>query len=202
MTPDTNRTYELCRHYPVEGTILYTTRHTEGHMTFEDIYNEHHDRIAGYFRASLLDMGRADELTSDTFLTLHEKLSEGISISPDKVGNWLIVVAKNHLRNDKKRLARRREDLVSPDYLETIEDEERIIDFFGSPPAVTLEDAEFRADFDHALRELPPQERDAFILTELRGLTVREASSHLDLGKTRTADLAEAARLKIRAALS
>lgn len=43
----------------------------------------------------------------------------------------------------------------------------------------TLDTAMFRADFDRAFRALPRPMAEAFALTTIRGLTVREASAHL-----------------------
>lgn len=66
----------------------------------------------------------------------------------------------------------------------------------GQP--LSFEDAEFHADFDTVLRELEEPERDAFILTELRGLTVREAADVLDTSKDTVHRRAERARLTVR----
>jgi RNA polymerase sigma factor (sigma-70 family) len=63
---------------------------------------------------------------------------------------------------------------------------------------LTLEAVEFQHDFDRALRALPAPERDAFILTQLRGLTVRDAADELDVSYRTVARRAEAARTLIR----
>jgi DNA-directed RNA polymerase specialized sigma24 family protein len=54
--------------------------------------------------------------------------------------------------------------------------------------------ASFPEDFDYAVRGLPESERDAFILTDLRGLTVREAADVLDVSKSTVDRWADAAR--------
>lgn len=56
----------------------------------------------------------------------------------------------------------------------------------------------FRVDFDRAVRALPADERDALILTDLRGLTTREAGTVLDTSHTTVRTRAEAARNFIR----
>lgn len=66
----------------------------------------------------------------------------------------------------------------------------------------TLDRAEFRADFDRAVRGLAESERAVFILTELRGLTVREAADVLGLPKSTVADRLQAARTFIREELT
>ena len=67
-----------------------------------------------------------------------------------------------------------------------------------SAPYVTPDIARFRVDFDQALRGLPEADRDAFILTELRGLAVREAANLLGISKSEAATRAEAARIALR----
>lgn len=67
-----------------------------------------------------------------------------------------------------------------------------------APRALTIEGAEFHAGFDRAVRALPELERDAYILTELRGLTVREAAAVLGVGKSSVDRLRQAALTSIR----
>lgn len=62
--------------------------------------------------------------------------------------------------------------------------------------------ATLAGDLYDALYELPAVQREAFILTELRGLTVREAAAHLGVSKTTVADRAEAARIYLERTLA
>jgi RNA polymerase sigma factor (sigma-70 family) len=71
-------------------------------------------------------------------------------------------------------------------------------DSLGGASALTFEDAEFRYDFDLAVRGLPENERDAFIVTELRGLSEREAADVLDTSQPTVHRRAEAARNQLR----
>jgi RNA polymerase sigma factor (sigma-70 family) len=64
--------------------------------------------------------------------------------------------------------------------------------------AYTAEREEFTEAFDGALRALPEDERDAFILTDLRGLTSREAAGVLDTSHMTIHRRAESARLTVR----
>lgn len=59
---------------------------------------------------------------------------------------------------------------------------------------LTPETDEFRTGFDLALRALPEPERDAFILTDLRGLDQREAGDVLGTSQPTVHRRAEAAR--------
>lgn len=62
----------------------------------------------------------------------------------------------------------------------------------------TQERYDFREAFDSALRALPGDERDAYILTELRGLTSRAAADVLGTSRMTTHRRAENARLHVR----
>lgn len=55
----------------------------------------------------------------------------------------------------------------------------------------------FSSAFDSAVRELPDDERDAFILTDLRGLTTREAADVLDVSHMTVQRRADSARSQI-----
>jgi len=68
---------------------------------------------------------------------------------------------------------------------------------------LTFEQVEFRADFDQALRALPIElDRQAFLLTTVRGLTYREAAEILDIDHTSVFRHAERARAQIKEALA
>jgi RNA polymerase sigma factor (sigma-70 family) len=64
--------------------------------------------------------------------------------------------------------------------------------------AHTADREEFIESFDGALRALPGDELDAFLLTELRGLTSREAAGVLGTSHMTTHRRAESARLHVR----
>ena len=70
-------------------------------------------------------------------------------------------------------------------------------------PALTVEDVEFRADFDQAVRDIPVElDRQAFLLTTVRGLTLREAAEILDIDHMSVHRHAERARAQIKEALA
>lgn len=64
--------------------------------------------------------------------------------------------------------------------------------------ALTPRTSEFRTDFDRAVRALEDDERDALILTDLRGLSQREAADVLETSQPTVQRRAEAARDFIR----
>lgn len=63
-------------------------------------------------------------------------------------------------------------------------------------------DPTFAPEFDSIVRGLPEAEREVFILTELRGLTVREVEDVTGLSKSSAHRLDAAARTRIRKELA
>lgn len=82
------------------------------------------------------------------------------------------------------------------------EDEDKY-DILLQQQPLTFEQVEFREDFDRALRALPVElDRQAFLLTAVRGLTYREAAEILDIDHTSVYRHAERARNQIKEALA
>lgn len=80
-------------------------------------------------------------------------------------------------------------------------DEEDKLLFISEP--LTYEQVEFRADFDAAVRDLPVElDRQAFLLTTVRGLTYMEAAEVLDIDHMSVHRHAERARNQIKEALA
>lgn len=72
------------------------------------------------------------------------------------------------------------------------------VDEWAIPATVTAEAVLFTASFDAALRDLPNEQREAFILTDLRGMTAREAADFLSIPKSTLADRVATARATLR----
>jgi len=66
------------------------------------------------------------------------------------------------------------------------------------PDVLDNDDNLFVTSFDMALRALPQEQREAFILTDLRGLTAREAAAELGIPKSTVADRIAQARDTLR----
>lgn len=76
----------------------------------------------------------------------------------------------------------------------------------GEAPSLDRDDAlyttELRVDLTRAIGTLPCREREAFALTELRGLTEREAALQLGISQPTVHRLVEAARTLLRQELT
>jgi len=88
------------------------------------------------------------------------------------------------------------------DARETPVDPKEARDLLKPGAILTGEAWRFGTDFDAAVRTLTTHERDAFTLTELRGLTVRKAADVLDTSRMTVHRRAESARVQLREELA
>jgi len=136
----------------------------------------------------------AEDLVSRAFERLSERFSSGRTIENGEalLNVTLSALLKNHYR-DKARL-RQKEIPVGLTYeLDAIAEGEGIAHL----DEVDYDDYEFRQEFDSAIRDLHDEERDAFILTELRGLSQIEAGEVLGVSHQTIMRRADRARASI-----
>lgn len=138
-------------------------------MSFEAIYDEHHDFVWRSLRALGVPARAVDDLTQDVFITVHRKLD---AFDPSRpVRAWLFGIARNFALRHAERNARR------PPALHLLSD----------PPAddVSLERrvevAEAAALVRQFLLQLDEGKRAVFVLCELEGATAPEAAHALGI---------------------
>lgn len=154
--------------------------------------------LTTYFEMHLPNPADAEDYVSDTFVALME--NEGVT----KPENLLRTIAKRLLVDEYRRNGIRKEDLDTrhwPGVKErsTLSLREQSDFSLADEPFISIEDQLFATDLYDTLRDLADDDRNAWILCELRGLTVREAAALLDASKssvhsrweTVTADLRE-----------
>lgn len=119
----------------------------------------------------------AEDLTAQAFVQVVAALQKRDAVT--KPAGYLMRTAQRLLVDEVRR--RKREQ---PSGLLT--EMEPALEGANTRPARPLPQhlASFPDAFDNALRALPEPERDAFILTELRGLTTREAGEVLGVSRT------------------
>lgn len=127
----------------------------------------------------------AEDIVMQAFVRLGERLErEPVKDAPALLGTIITGLLKNHYRDSDARATRETPVGEFHDELHPVHD-------------LTLDDLEFSEDLDAALRGLDEDIRDAFILTELRGLTLREAGDVLGVDNTTVMRRAERARQEL-----
>lgn len=121
-------------------------------------------RLRGFFKRRLVGLPDAvEDLVQETLLALH--LRRGTYDPELPVTAWVLAIARHKLV-DLWRRRGRRDALHDP-----IDDvAERFL-------AVDPEDGSAKRDLDALLRELPPAQQRAIVLTKIEGLSVAEAAT-------------------------
>lgn len=150
-------------------------------MTYEELWLRARPRLEGQLRRRL---GRtlAQDIADEAFDRLQRRGQQ-----PTPANLWA------HARDAERDILR---DAAKQDFLA---EQAGILDGRAIP---TIEGAMFRADFDRAFRALPEEQRIAFALTELRGLTERETADVLGVNQSTVNRRCEAARTYLQKELS
>lgn len=154
-----------------------------------------YDNVASFVRRRLHSPELAEDITMQSFTELGEML-EAKPGRVDKLaqGSLLQSLAQRRIIDHIRSAVFRGPHVALDEQIDSPADE---MDQYQE-----YVDLEFAVGLDSAIRGLPEQARDAFILTDLRGLTVREASAVMGLGKSRTDELVQSARTTIREELA
>lgn len=155
-------------------------------MTLRELFDSEYESLAAYLaRHSTPETG--EDLASEAFARLAAR--EVVT------AKLLWRTALNGLA-DWHRNQGTRPDLLTPLPVDEIDREGEAGSF------VALDQAMFQADFDRAFRRLPQPLAVAFTLTDLRGLTAREAALHAGVSQPTLTRRAALARAILKGSLS
>lgn len=140
-----------------------------------DIIKEYQDRLKGFIRKRVHSLEDVEDVLQDVYyqLTLADMLMKPI----DQISSWLFTVARNRITD----LYRKKKPELLAEY--DTEDEENVLGeineiFIGndnSPESDYLNEV-ILSEVHKALQELPVEQREAFELTEIHGLSFKEIS--------------------------
>jgi RNA polymerase sigma factor (sigma-70 family) len=191
------------------SNLLYGEKHKEKMNTvtdsvqreYEALYLNRHalrpvaktalHRVAGVPVADVLD---------EAFLTLWRDVTEGSVAAP------LAGCVNDYINRAGWKLARRalrtgqHEEQYGLDASALLDNDDALAEQLGYR-GLTPERDRFAAAFDNAVRSLSPKQREAFILTQLRGATQREAADMLGIAQRTVSERVERATLAVREAL-
>ncbi len=157
-------------------------------MTLRELFDAEYERLATYLSRHS-DPETGEDLASEAFarLAAREVASRELlwKVGVNALTDWQ--------RNQGTR----------PDKLSPIDPAQATTDRPGDALSfATPEAAMFRADFDRAFRALPRPLAEAFTITELRGLTTREASDVLGLSQPTVTRRVTLARTLLKGSLT
>lgn len=152
--------------------------HSEQQLSFIEIYETYKNKVFNTVISYLQNTEDAEEITQDVFVEVHRSLNkfEGKS----SMSTWIYRIAVNksldHIksRNRKKRFA----------FITELFDESGAVKHEQSDfhhPGVQLENKENAAILFKAIQKLPENQKTAFILSKVEGLSYAEISEVMQL---------------------
>lgn len=142
---------------------------------FLDLIEEQSDRLHGFVRSRVSSEEDSWDIMQEVFLALWARWNLGDAL--EDAAAWLFGVCRNKIA-DHYRSKRVRAETSVERILEESEMED-IFEMVGSSvvgPPREAERKELRRAIARALQELPSEQREAFVQTELRGMKFRELS--------------------------
>jgi RNA polymerase sigma-70 factor (ECF subfamily) len=158
-----------------------------------------HQRMVFALLSRMLGHGpEVEDLAQETFVRAYRAFPSFDPSGSAKPSTWLLTIATRLALDSRKR---RRLDVSSLDE-PTPEGAPRIEGKVTSTPETALEQRELGAAIARAAAALPDDQRAAFILAELHGLSIEEIASALEVPANTAKTRLFRAREKMRASLS
>lgn len=134
---------------------------------FEIVFNRYNNGLGAHIFRITNSHELAQEVVQDVFLKIWMNRQELINIRNFK--SYLHVVSKNHALNCLKKVALERTIMMSLEGNEDVRDEE------------CIDENEKYSLFDEAIDQLPPQQRQVYLMSRHERLSYSEIASQLSL---------------------
>lgn len=135
-------------------------------LQMEQIYRDYHSKVLGYLRSHLSDTQDAEDIASDIFMKIFEKL-DSYDESKASLSTWIFTITRNTL-TDRFRTRRVFEEIP-----ETLAD--------GSDIEEDLCNEETLGALAKALGSLEERLRDLVVMRYYQGLTLKEIAERMDI---------------------
>lgn len=156
---------------------------------FESVFAEFHRRLRAFVSRRVRDTADVEDVVQDTFLRIHRHLGE--VRGPDRLAAWVFQVARSAIVDHYRR---RRPGEPLGDYEPPMEPAGH-----GDESASGL--VELAGCLAPMVAALPPTDRQAIELSEIKGLTQREASTTAGVTVSGMKSRVQRARRKLKAML-
>lgn len=150
----------------------------------ERLYREHGERVRAICGSILRNRQEAEDAAQQVFVSALRALHSGVE--PRDAGAWLATIAR------RESWARARRDAPPVRLVEELEDPAQ------EDPATTVARRTELADAWQTIAELPPAQRTALLLREVRGLGYGEVADDLSVSRASVRSLLARARRTLR----
>lgn len=146
-------------------------------MNIESLYNEIAPKLTNYLVASGMDYSSACDVVQETFIRIWKRRDELID-DASQISGLAYTIARN-IRTDMARKAAKmtyQAEITDEDMKETAAP---IL-----PEEQKEENAKLREKLNAALKEVPPLLRDAFLMFQVGGLSIREIAQKTEVSES------------------
>lgn len=156
--------------YMTDAATISTTAMAEKKRNITDTINAYSKRLMGFIRKRVDNEADAEDILQDVFYQF-----VGNTQPIEQLTAWFFTVTRNKI-TDKKRKKKPDsvEDIYTSDDGETIAEWTELFSEGNENPETAYLRSLFWEALDSALKELPKEQRDVFILNELEGVPFKE----------------------------
>lgn len=145
-------------------------------INIPEVIKNYGDRLEGFIRKRVSNIDDADDILQDVYVQLAD--ADRLLKPIDQVAAWLFTVARNRITD----VYRKKKPESLPEIYNDSEDEIFVAEMRhvmfdnGSTPETEYFRSLVWTELEDALAELPAEQRQAFELTEMKGLSFKEIS--------------------------
>jgi RNA polymerase sigma factor (sigma-70 family) len=153
-------------------TIESVNMAVPGKLNINEIVQVYGNRLRAFIRKRVRQAEDAEDILQEVFYQLAE--ADRLMKPIDQLTAWLFTVARNRITD----LYRKKKPEALPEYVEDQDEELQEISNMlfenGGTPETEFLRTVFWEELGKALEALPPEQREAFEMTELRGMSFNE----------------------------
>jgi RNA polymerase sigma factor (sigma-70 family) len=153
------------------------------------LFEAHSSRLLAFCTRQLRSRSDAEDAVQTTFLYAHRALERGVR--PENEHAWLLAIARNVCRWQRRTLARRGSLTTDVD-----------LDAFPAAEDAESDIRDLREELENALASIPESQRHAIMLREVHGLASHEVASRLGMSTAATYALLTRARRSLARAVT
>jgi RNA polymerase sigma factor (sigma-70 family) len=167
--------FEVLEQNILEIEVNRATKGVAKNINIPEVIKNYGDRLKGFIRKRVKNIDDADDVLQDVYVQLAD--ADRLLKPIDQMAAWLYTVARNRITD----MYRKKKPELLPEIYDDSEDvfagEMRDLMFDnGSTPETEYFRSLLWTELEEALAELPPEQRQAFELTEMKGLSFKQIS--------------------------